>query len=107
MAAFTKEQTFDIIALDLFTKMINSIECNISKYSFRDEIKHHGEAVNNALQKDFKDIVELLEGVVNKFYLEHYEIRGFQPFTATDFESCLNHNLGLINNCKKLLKFIE
>jgi len=94
-----------IIAVDLFSKMVERIENRISHKDFKKELKYNLNDINLYLAKDYKQIVSVLQQTVDSFYLSNYEIKGFQNFSLIDFDFCLKHNLGLINNCKKLIKF--
>ena len=102
----TKESAAQIIAVEMFTNLVNQLEENLTAQRFRTEVKYHAEAINNALQKDFQQIVEILQNVVDKFYWSKYEVNGFLPFNSKDFDAILKHNLELVRNCKKLCKFI-
>ena len=96
-----------IIAVDLFSKMVERIESRISHKDFKKELKYNVNDINLYLAKDYEQIVSVLQQTVDSFYLNNYEIKGFQNFSLIDFDFCLNHNLGLIKNCKKLIKFIN
>ena len=95
------------ISVALFEGMISRLETKIQSNSFKHELKYDSKIVNETLSKDFGDIVSVLNSVVDKFYLKNYEIQGFVPFSLDDLDFCISHNLGLINNCKKLLKFMK
>lgn len=95
------------ISVALFEGMISRLETKIQSNSFKHELKYDSKIVNETLSKDFGDIVSVLNSVVDKFYLKNYEIQGFVPFSLNDLDFCISHNLGLINNCKKLLKFMK
>ena len=95
-----------IISVELFSKSVNDLENRIKSSRFKTELKYDSEKLNNYLFSEFKEITNVLQTVVNEFYVGQYEISGFQFFSLNDFEFCINHNLGLINNCKKLIKFI-
>lgn len=98
----------ETISFELFNGMVNSIEQKLlNKATLKNEIKYHGEQVNKALYNDFKQIVNVLQSVVDEFYLGHYNIEGFVSFSLEDFDFCLDHNMGLIRNCKKLIKFAK
>ncbi|WP_288373986.1 hypothetical protein [uncultured Chryseobacterium sp.] len=101
-------EAMELISIDIFKRMVNDLEAVLSNSSkLKNEIKYHEQAVNKALQSDFEDIVNLLQTVVDKFYVDNYDISGFQYLTPADFESSLKHNLSLVQNCQKLLKFIN
>lgn len=103
----TTQQAQEVISVELFTRMIDNLEARIKSQSFKNEVKYHSEAINKAMFQDFKSIVNVLQAIVNKFYLDKYEISGFQAFSVQDFDFCVSHNLSLINNCKKLIRFAK
>jgi len=100
-----KETIATDISVEIFNRMINSIEMRIQSQSFKTELSYNSVQVNKVLGDSFSEIVNLLQSVVDKFYLGKYEVTGFQQFSLEDFDFCLNHNLSLITNCKKLIKF--
>lgn len=103
----SKSEMIDILLLDMFSRRLDSLEELLNHKDFKNDIKYHGDAVNESLEKDFEDIVSLISHIVNKFYPEHYEVTGFQRITLNHFESCLNNNLMLIRNCKNILKLLS
>lgn len=102
----TKKQASEIVAFGIFSKMVDNIESRILSQSFKRDLKYNNEQVNKSLTGDYASIVEVLQAVVDKFYHLYYEVEGFQPFSPNNFDSTLSHNLTLLRNCKKLLKFV-
>ena len=102
-----KENVATNIAIELFKQSVARIEDRINSTSFKNEVKYHSKALNAAMANNFNQIVDVLQSVVDSYYINHYEINGFIPFSVADFDICKAHNLGIITNCKKLIAFAE
>ena len=97
-----------IISKSLFNKMIINIESKLLNHStLKNEIKYYNLELNTSLKKSFDEIVFALQSVVNSFYLGYYEIDGFIEFSEENITQALSHNLSILNNAKKLIKFID
>lgn len=97
----------NIIAVELFTNMINSLESKLKSDILKHDIKYNSNELNCSLSKDFNQIQEVLQKVVDSFYLDYYQVNGFELLTLENFNFSLKHNLELIGNAKKLIKFIN
>ena len=95
------------LKIDLFTRRIQGLEDAIKAPDFKSQVKYHSESINKAFSVAFEEITTALQNTVDAFYVGYYEVTGFMPFSFDFFDQCLIHNMGLISNCKKLLKFIE
>ena len=101
-------QTENIIAVELFSNMVNSLESKLtSRTSLKHDVKYNLNELNLAFANDFKQIQEVLQSVVDSYYLGYYNVSGFEFFSIENFEYCIKHNLELVNNAKKLIKFIN
>jgi hypothetical protein len=97
-----------IISESLFSNMVLKLENKLlSKTTLINEIKYHSSELNNSLKKSFDEIVFVLQSVVDSFYLSYYEVEGFILFCESNINEALKHNLSLLNNAKKLIKFIN
>ena len=94
----------ETIIVDLFAKMVNRVEntLNSNKGFLKNQIKYHGEAFNQSLQKDFDTIKHVLQTTIDKFYISYYEVNNFTPFTLKNFDYALESNLALISSAKKI-----
>jgi len=97
-----------IISEELFKNMVSSLEAKLSNEStLKNEVKYHCNALNESLTKDFDQIVYVLQSLVDSYYLGYYDVSGFVCFNKCNFKEALSHNLSLIGNAKKLIKFIN
>ncbi len=99
------EKISTILSVELFERMVNGLENRINHHNFKNDLKYNLQDINNSMEKDFTDIVNLLQKIVDKFYYSKYDINGFIPFNLSDVDFCIEHNLMLVRNCKKLIKF--
>lgn len=95
------------IAVELFSNMVNSLETKLTSNILKDEVKYNQKELNESISKDFNQITEVLQNVVDSFYLQYYQVNGFESFTLKNFNRSLKHNLELIGNAKKLIKYIN
>jgi hypothetical protein len=96
-----------IITVELFTNMVNSLENRLDYTKAKNNAKYHNLEFNKSLSNDFKQITEVLQNVVDSFYLDYYEVNTFQQINLDNLDYSIKHNLQLINNTKKLIKFIN
>ena len=95
------------IAVELFTNMVNSLESKLDYTKAKKNAKYNNTEFNQSLSNDFRQITEVLQKVVDGFYLGYYEVDSFRPIFLNNLSESLNHNLKLVNNAKKLIKFIN
>ena len=50
---------------------------------------------------------EVLQKVVDKYYVDYYEVNNYIEMNLDNLEYTLEHNLSIVNSCKKLVKFIN
>lgn len=103
----TLNQTENIVSVELFSNMVNSLERRLKSEILNHDIKYNPEEANASMLMDFNQIKEVLQKTIDSFYLGYYEVSGFQFITLKNIEDSVSHNLGLVNNAKKLIKFIN
>ena len=104
MDKVTAEQT---IAISIIENTINSLDEKLTDTSsLKKQVKYHGKKLNESMAKDFNQITEILQSVVNAFYYNSYIVDSFIAFHLEDFDFCVKHNYSLLNSMKKLLKFV-
>lgn len=97
-----------IIATEILNRTVLSIESRLNNHTeLSNSIKYHNLAFNESLKKDFDQIIEVLQAVVDKFYIDNYMVDSYVYFNLCDIEFCKNHNMSILNSMKKLLKFIN
>ena len=103
-----KRQAEQEIAVELFKRMISSIERKLAdKVALKKSVKYDQKGLNDSLSSDFGQIKEVVQGLVNAYYRRYYPIDNFAPFSLDCFDYALEQNLKLIESVKKLLKFIS
>lgn len=103
----TTQEIEKTIAVELFTNMVNSLEYRLDYTKAKQNAKYQNTEFNLSLSNDFKQVTEVLQNVVDEFYLGYYEVDNFKPIFLNNLSESLNHNLKLVNNAKKLIKFIN
>ena len=95
------------ITVEIFNRMVLSIENKLNSSNLHNEVTYNKEELNKSLKYDFDQFTEVLQNVVDKFYFDNYVVDSFIPLFSEDLGFCRKHNLSLVNSMKKLLKFIK
>jgi len=95
------------ITVEIFNRMVSSIENKLNKSNLHREVQYHKEQLNDSLKADFDQFTEVLQSVVDKLYFDNYVVDSFIPLSLEDLSYCKQHNLSLLISMKKLLKFIK
>lgn len=102
------EKVAEIISEELFRSMVNRLEQRLSYgVSLKLELRYNEKDLNKSLKSDFDAITEVLQSVVDSQYTGYYEVSGFEYLTVDNLDFSIGHNLNLLKNCNKLLKFIK
>lgn len=101
------QQAIEALTTAIFENMVNSLEAKLTSASLKKELQYNCDALNNSLFNDFLTIKEVLQKVVDKYYFNYYEVEGYQQITLCNMQSSISHNLSLVRNAKKLIKFIS
>jgi uncharacterized lipoprotein YehR (DUF1307 family) len=96
------------ICVELFRNMLNKIENKFNDLAtLKNSLKYNEESFNNSLRNDFIQIVKVLQGVIDKYYFNYYNVDNYEYMSLSNLEESLNHNKMLLNGANKLLKFID
>lgn len=102
----TKE---DLLAVELFKTELRSAENILNKDLgyLKNKLKYHGEALNRALESSINYVSSYLQEVVDQFYHSYYRVNKFEKMTLENLTFAKDHNLEIIRNAQKLIKFID
>lgn len=97
-----------IIVAELIRRDSNAInELFNDTARLKKELKYNADALNDRLNKSFEQFREILQAIVDKFYYDYYQIRGFVRLDLNHLNETVNENKETLNGIIKLLKFID
>lgn len=102
------QETNNIIAVELLSNTINNLEEKLNdKVSLKRNLKYNEEVCNNSMEKDFSWITDVLQNLVDEYYRSYYSVDTFIRISLSNVEIAVNHNLDILKNAKKLLRYVS
>lgn len=100
------QDTNNIIAVELLSNTIDNLENKLTdKSTLTKNLKYNEEACNDSMEKDFSWITDVLQNVVDEYYRSYYSVDTFFKINLSNIETAVIHNLDILKNAKKLLKY--
>ena len=97
-----------IISVELLSNTIDRTELILlDRIKLNNSLKYHSEAFNQSIKENINWMSEVLQKVVDKYYFDYYEVNNYIEMNLDNLEYTLEHNLSIVNSCKKLVKFIN